>query len=132
MIQSRYRTILSPRRALTLPFSNHTMSLPCLFPSPIAPFSLQTPLILSCISIALSLQECYRNEPIQYVSFWDLHFSHSSKFSCLLYKLITVLIAFIYYRVVFFRRRQWHPTPVLLPGESHGWRSLEGCSPWGR
>ena len=26
---------------------------------------------------------------------------------------------------------QWHPTPVLLPGESHGWRSLEGCSPWG-
>ena len=29
------------------------------------------------------------------------------------------------------RRRQWHPTPVLLPGGSHGWRSLEGCSPWG-
>ena len=29
------------------------------------------------------------------------------------------------------RRRQWHPTPVLLPGESHGWRSLVGCSPWG-
>ena len=28
------------------------------------------------------------------------------------------------------RRRQWHPTPVLLPGKSHGWRSLEGCSPW--
>ena len=24
-----------------------------------------------------------------------------------------------------------HPTPVLLPGESHGWRSLIGCSPWG-
>ena len=24
------------------------------------------------------------------------------------------------------------PTPVLLPGKSHGWRSLEGCSPWGR
>ena len=28
--------------------------------------------------------------------------------------------------------RQWHPTPVLLPGKSHGRRSLEGCSPWGR
>ena len=27
--------------------------------------------------------------------------------------------------------RQWHPTPVLLPGKSHGWRSLVGCSPWG-
>ena len=28
-------------------------------------------------------------------------------------------------------RRKWHPTPVLVPGESHGWRSLVGCSPWG-
>ena len=28
-------------------------------------------------------------------------------------------------------RRQWHLTPVLLPGKSHGQRSLEGCSPWG-
>ena len=28
-------------------------------------------------------------------------------------------------------RRQWHPTPVLLPGKSHGRRSLEGCNPWG-
>ena len=30
------------------------------------------------------------------------------------------------------RRRQWHPTLVLLPRKSHGWRSLVGCSPWGR
>ena len=30
------------------------------------------------------------------------------------------------------RRSQWHPTPVLLPGKSHGRRSLIGCSPWGR
>ena len=29
------------------------------------------------------------------------------------------------------RRRRGHPTPVLLPGKSHGWRSLVGCSPWG-
>ena len=27
--------------------------------------------------------------------------------------------------------RQWHPTPVLLLGDSHGRRSLVGCSPWG-
>ena len=31
-----------------------------------------------------------------------------------------------------FWRRQWHPTPVLLPGKSHGRRSLIGCNPWGR
>ena len=29
------------------------------------------------------------------------------------------------------RRRQWQPTPVLLPGKSHGQRSLVGHSPWG-
>ena len=33
---------------------------------------------------------------------------------------------------IFTRRRQWQPTPVLLPGKSHGWSSLVGCSPWGR
>ena len=31
-----------------------------------------------------------------------------------------------------YQRRQWHPTPVLLPGKSHGQRSLVGCSPWSR
>ena len=29
-------------------------------------------------------------------------------------------------------RRAWQPTPVFLPGESHGQRSLAGYSPWGR
>ena len=33
--------------------------------------------------------------------------------------------------MILFQRRRWHPTPVLLPGKSHGWRSLVGCSPWG-
>ena len=33
---------------------------------------------------------------------------------------------------ILIRRRQWHPTPVLFPGKSHGRRSLVGCSPWGR
>ena len=32
----------------------------------------------------------------------------------------------------FSRRRQWHPTPVPLPGKSRRRRSLVGCSPWGR
>ena len=29
-------------------------------------------------------------------------------------------------------RQKWQPTPVLLPGESHGMRSVVGYSPWGR
>ena len=28
-------------------------------------------------------------------------------------------------------RKKWQPTPVLLPGESYGWRSLVGYNPWG-
>ena len=42
-------------------------------------------------------------------------------------QLIRDLILFL----VVVRRRQWQPTPVLLPGKSHGRRSLVGCSPWG-
>ena len=33
--------------------------------------------------------------------------------------------------ILYSRRRQWHPTPVLLPGKSHGQRSLVDCSQWG-
>ena len=48
----------------------------------------------------------------------------------------TLLLAqepdFFLYGSFLVRRRQWHPTPVLLPGKSHGQRSLVGCSPWGR
>ena len=37
----------------------------------------------------------------------------------------------LYLDSTFIWRRKWQPTPVFLPGESHGWRSLVGCSPWG-
>ena len=37
----------------------------------------------------------------------------------------------LYTHTLTVRRRRWHPTPVLLPGKSHGQRSLVGCSPWG-
>ena len=36
-----------------------------------------------------------------------------------------------YFNLIIYRGL-WHPTPVLLPGKSHGRRSLVGCSPWGR
>ena len=53
---------------------------------------------------------------------------------------------FLLYRIIYYvikwknyfsisvscRRRQRHPTLVLLPGKSHGPRTLVGCSPWGR
>ena len=42
-----------------------------------------------------------------------------------------VSIAFITI-LIFLRRRKWQPTPVFLPGKSHGQRSLVGCCLWGR
>jgi len=40
-------------------------------------------------------------------------------------------LSILYMIVLYVGRRQWQPTPVLLPGKSHG-RSFVGCSPWGR
>ena len=58
----------------------------------------------------------------------SLPFPASKAHSCLDFWTFNVIIMG---RVLTWRR-QWHPTPVLLPGKSHGWRSLVGCSPWGR
>ena len=43
-----------------------------------------------------------------------------------------LFLSLYYYGLYHARRRQWHPTPALLPGKSHGRRSLVGWSPWGR
>ena len=45
---------------------------------------------------------------------------------------VCVCISICLIKSIYVGRRQWHPTPVLLPGKSHGQRSLVGCSPWGR
>ena len=47
-------------------------------------------------------------------------------------EIIYYLLFLLSYSMIYDQRRQWHPTPVLLPGKSHGRRSLVGCSPWGR
>ena len=46
--------------------------------------------------------------------------------------IISILISNCLLLVCKYQRRRWHPTPVLLPGKSHGQRSPVGCSPWGR
>ena len=45
--------------------------------------------------------------------------------------MVALLLVFKESFMLFSQRRQWHPTPVLLPGKSHGQRSLVGCSPPG-
>ena len=44
----------------------------------------------------------------------------------LLYQAVYCHTAYLTYT----QSTSWQPTPVLLPGKSHGQRSLEGCSPW--
>ena len=54
-----------------------------------------------------------------------------SVISCDLCYLFTFLYCWVFkHRHGWVRRRKWQPTPVLLPGESHG-RSVVGYSPWG-
>ena len=50
---------------------------------------------------------------------------------CLFLQLIELLVRFNACRLAVIHPSLIFP-PVLLPGKSHGWRSLEGCSPWGR
>ena len=45
---------------------------------------------------------------------------------------VRLVKAMVFPVVMYGWRRQWQPTPVLLPGKSHVQRSLVGCSPWGR
>ena len=47
-----------------------------------------------------------------------------------LYKVFEIWCVFYSYSYIS-QRRTWHPTPVLLPGKSHGRKSLVGCSPLG-
>ena len=49
---------------------------------------------------------------------------------CQAFPTMEIVNSFKWYLTLIKRRRQWHPTPALLPGKSHGRRSLAGCSPW--
>ena len=73
-------------------------------------------------------------------------FSESTVSQIQCYRLVYVLVIYCwianypntywlkqpFYCLMIFWARKWQPTPVLLPGESHGGRSLVGYSPWGR
>ena len=70
----------------------------------------------------LAWRAVYWGSPLLCVCFWGL-FSERSMTS----PFAEELVCFRMYQW----RRQWQPTPVLLPGKSHGRRSLVGCSPPG-
>ena len=56
----------------------------------------------------------------------------NTKHFCVLETLnISMCLVFYTHLLTFPWSRKWQPTPVFLPGESHGQRSLAGYSPWG-
>ena len=67
--------------------------------------------------IFILLQELERKLCIRLVSIFEFHY--------------LIQATDINGSVTVLGRSRWHPTPVLLPGKSHGWRSLVGFSPWG-
>ena len=62
-----------------------------------------------------------------------MHWCFLPKTEFLFFNFTVSIVVFLWllYSKNIWRRRQWHPTPVLLPGKSHGQRSLVGCGPWG-
>ena len=96
-------------------------------------------LFCTSVSLLLSHIQGYRYHPSQfhvYCIFILYCFSFWLRSLCIIgssfIHLIRTGILFNVWVILHCRRRQWHPTPVLAPGESHGWRSLVGYSPWSR
>ena len=85
----------------------------------------------------LSQHQVFSNESIlliKWPKYWNFNFSisPSNEYSGLIsfridwLDLLAVQGLISVFSITTFK---WHPTPVLLPGKSHGWRSLVGCSP---
>ena len=58
--------------------------------------------------------------PLEYIRFFSRKVKKNLQCRCTFQSHVYVFFSFL-----------WHSTPVLLPGKSHGWRSMVGCSPWG-
>ena len=79
----------------------------------------------------VSYASCISRQILYHCTTWEIPYYLYNKFQTLLPKTLMNLW-YCCHLYLWFRRRQWHPTPVLLPGKSHGQRSLVGSSPWGR
>ena len=97
---------------------------------------LKSPLLISLYQTLDQLALLFKYQPLFLTIFFQLSGSflvfsrYNNSFSYVTWP--TASLWFLSSAMTVLRRRQWHPSPLLLPGKSHGWRSLVGCSPWGR
>ena len=70
----------------------------------------------------------------QFTYCWSLAWRIFEHYFASMWDECNCVVVWTFFGIPFFGiwTRKWQPTPVFLPGESHGWRSLVGCSPWGR
>ena len=84
----------------------------------------------SIVTMVAQLLSILKTTELYRLNGWNVHYvNYSSQKGCVLFLCLFVKIRM---HSGCCRKRQWRPTPVLLPGKSHGQRSLVGCSPWGR
>ena len=86
--------------------------------------------LFSWEDMCLSLDAYWRTARTFYYNELDL-ISVRVRWWKMYFAIITTLGVWVQLCFTFNYNNQWHPTPVFLPGKSHGWRSLVGCSPWG-
>ena len=98
-------------------------------------------LVLKCLvglhrTVQLQLLQCYwLGHRLGLPWYWIVCLVNEERSFCHFWDCIQVLHFTAIYKIdhqSYSQSRQWHPTPVLFSGKSHGWRSLVGCSPWGR
>ena len=104
-----------------------TMFLPRSGPAPRASNNQPNSLLFQCNRSLISTLGKMVWEDISLPSFWSAGFPNEVVISCP----NTLSLNLLVYCTVTSWGRQWHPTPVLLTGKSHGQRSLVGCHPQG-
>ena len=82
---------------------------------------------LPFVLISLFLAAYFNWKPSPSISFEGSPFDHTTRFY-----MASLAAQKVKHLPTMWEAQQWHPTPVLLPGKSHGWRSVVGYSPWGR
>ena len=119
-----------PRSLYCFQFPSFQPPLPLLLLPLVFPFSFIFTCLISLLwLVSFSCSSSCKRRILICQNPWRPREEHIS-FHCIAASILLRILNYCFITRVW--RRQWQSTPVLLPGKSHGQRSLVGCSPWGR